>query len=203
MKLIASGVTCSAARVRSPSFSRSSSSTTTTMRPARISSRAPGTSINGASCVRDGVIGWSYCRPIPWQTAKQFGNQTGRIETALKAKAPHKAALLDRNRDGAYNVDSISKPHASRRASGMYLEFLLRRAHSLRRVDRMYWSGVSLNSFTICSKEVTVGATGLMGSGLPQFGFPRRFAIDWVSLNEIQFDLLSSAAGRGNQYAVQ
>src|SRR5580693_1478441 len=83
-----------------------------------------------------------------------------------------------------YNVDSISKPQASRRASGMYLEFLLRRAHSRRRVDRMYWSGGSLNSFTICSNEVTVGTTGPMGSGLPQFGFPRRFAIDFVSLEE-------------------
>ena len=40
MKLTASGVTNSAAMVRSPSFSRSSSSTTTTMRPAFISSRA-------------------------------------------------------------------------------------------------------------------------------------------------------------------
>ena len=53
-----------------------------------------------------------------------------------------------------------------------------------RRVDRMYWSGGSLNSFTICSKEVTVGTTGPMGSGLPQFGFPRRFAIDFLSLSE-------------------
>ena len=77
-----------------------------------------------------------------------------------------------------YNVDSISNPQASRRASGMYLEFLFRRAHSRRRVDRMYWSGGSLNSLVICSKEVTVGTTGPMGSGLPQFGFPRRFAID-------------------------
>ncbi|MBV6476229.1 MAG: hypothetical protein MOGDAGHF_01814 [Rhodocyclaceae bacterium] len=37
MKLIASGVTYSAARTRSPSFSRSSSSTSTTMRPSRMS----------------------------------------------------------------------------------------------------------------------------------------------------------------------
>src|SRR6185436_19306862 len=43
MKLIASGVTMSAAMVRSPSFSRSSSSTTITMRPARICSTASGT----------------------------------------------------------------------------------------------------------------------------------------------------------------
>src|SRR5512139_3393766 len=40
MKLIASGVTNSAARVKSPSFSRSSSSTRMTIFPARISSRA-------------------------------------------------------------------------------------------------------------------------------------------------------------------
>src|SRR5271156_765348 len=60
----------------------------------------------------------------------------------------------------------------------MYLEFLLRRAHSRRRVERMYWSGVSLYSFTTCSKEVMVGTTGPMGSGLPQLGLPRRFAMD-------------------------
>src|SRR5260370_32368521 len=47
MKLIASGVTFSAARVRSPSFSRSSSSITTIIRPARISSIAVGTSVKG------------------------------------------------------------------------------------------------------------------------------------------------------------
>jgi hypothetical protein len=41
----------------------------------------------------------------------------------------------------------------------------------------MYWSGVSLNSFTTCSNDVTVGTTGPIGSGLPQLGFPRRFAI--------------------------
>jgi len=84
-----------------------------------------------------------------------------------------------------YNVDSISKPQASRSASGMYFEFLFLRAHSRNRVDRMYWSGLSLNSFTICSKEVTVGTTGPMGSGLPQFGFPRRFAIDLLSLKGV------------------
>src|SRR5580658_4250468 len=77
----------------------------------------------------------------------------------------------------SYNVDSISNPQASSNASGMYFEFLLRRAHSRRRVDRMYWSGVSLYSLTICSNDVTVGTTGPIGSGLPQFGFPRRFAI--------------------------
>src|SRR5947207_2154408 len=46
IKLMASGVTFSAARVRSPSFSRSSSSTTTIICPARISSTAVRTSVN-------------------------------------------------------------------------------------------------------------------------------------------------------------
>src|SRR5215468_12352080 len=76
-----------------------------------------------------------------------------------------------------YSVDSISKPQASKRGSGMYFEFLFRRAHSRRRVDRKYWSGESLYSRTTCSNSVIVGVIGPMGSGLPQFGFPRRFAM--------------------------
>src|SRR6266481_4682716 len=76
-----------------------------------------------------------------------------------------------------YSVDSISNPQASNKGSGMYLEFLLRRAHSRKRVERMYWSGVSLNSFTACSNDVTTGMTGPIGSGLPQLGLPRLFAI--------------------------
>src|SRR5438270_7139740 len=76
-----------------------------------------------------------------------------------------------------YSVDSISKPQASSKGSGMYFEFLLRRAHSRSRVDRKYWSGVNLYSFTTCSNSVTVGTMGPMGSGLPQLGFPRRLAI--------------------------
>src|SRR5712671_3397015 len=59
----------------------------------------------------------------------------------------------------------------------MYFEFLLRRAHSRRRVDRRYWSGESLYSRTTCSNSVMVGVTGPIGSGLPQLGFPRRFAM--------------------------
>src|SRR5437879_6818915 len=74
-------------------------------------------------------------------------------------------------------VDSISKPQASSKGSGMYLEFLLRRAHSRKRVERRYWSGVSLYSFTTCSNSVTVGTIGPIGSGLPQLGLPRRFAM--------------------------
>ena len=60
----------------------------------------------------------------------------------------------------------------------MYFEFLLRRAHSRSRVDRRYWSGESLYSRTTCSNSVMVGVMGPMGSGLPQFGFPRRFAMN-------------------------
>src|ERR1035437_7476879 len=57
MKLMISGVTFSAAIVRSPSFSRSSSSTTTTMRPARISWMASGTETKGIiHCIRGDLI---------------------------------------------------------------------------------------------------------------------------------------------------
>jgi hypothetical protein len=59
----------------------------------------------------------------------------------------------------------------------MYFEFLLRRAHSRKRVERRYWSGESLYSRTTCSNSVMVGVIGPIGSGLPQFGFPRRFAM--------------------------
>jgi hypothetical protein len=47
MKLIASGVANWAANVRSPSFSRSSASQTTTIRPARMSSIASSIVLNG------------------------------------------------------------------------------------------------------------------------------------------------------------
>src|ERR1035437_10312318 len=113
-------------------------------------------------------------------------------------RRPKAALLLFWRNLRPYNVDSISKPQASRSASGMYLEFLLRRAHSRRRVDRIYWSGLSLNSLTICSQEVKVGTTGPMGSGLPQFGFPRRFAIDLVSLEGVNcVYILGHGRGRG------
>src|SRR5580658_1632001 len=168
MKLMASGVAYSAARVRSPSFSRSSSSTTTTMRLARISAKAPGTSVKGGSNVR------------------RVGGMTvtcilAEIGSRQQKRRPRAALFPLESEEQNYNVDSISNPQASSKASGMYFEFLFRRAHSRRRVDRMYWSGLSLNSLTICSKEVTVGTTGPIGPGLPQFGFPRRFAIGLLS----------------------
>src|ERR1700681_2860210 len=76
-----------------------------------------------------------------------------------------------------YRVDSISKPQASSKGSGMYLEFLFRRAHSRSRVERKYWSGESLYSCTTCSSAVIVGVTGPIGSALSQLGFPRRLAM--------------------------
>src|ERR1700690_4584385 len=59
----------------------------------------------------------------------------------------------------------------------MYLEFLLRRPHPRKRVERRYWSGESLYSRTTCSNSVMVGVIGPIGSGLPQLGFPRRLAM--------------------------
>src|SRR5258708_722141 len=96
-------------------------------------------------------------------------------EISLQKRRPPKMAACELF--WSYSVDSISKPQASRSGSGMYLEFLFRRAHSRKRVERMYWSGVSLNSFTACSNDVTTGITGPIGSGLPQLGLQRLFAI--------------------------
>ena len=56
MKLIASGVTISAAIARSPSFSRSSSSTMMTMRPALISSTASSTRDAGIAPLRSYLV---------------------------------------------------------------------------------------------------------------------------------------------------
>src|SRR5713101_4240519 len=52
MKFTASGVIFSAAIVRSPSFSRSSSSTTITIRPARIAATASSMEANGPGRLR-------------------------------------------------------------------------------------------------------------------------------------------------------
>lgn len=53
-------------------------------------------------------------------------------------KAVHFWTALSQTANLAYSVDSISNPHASSNGSGMYLEFLFRRAHSRSRVERKY-----------------------------------------------------------------
>src|SRR4029077_2174364 len=88
------------------------------------------------------------------------------------------ATLIANPAPCGYRVDSISKPQDSSRGSGMYFEFLFRRAHSRSRVERRYWSGESLYSRTTCSNSVMVGVMGPIGSGFPQLGFPRRLAIN-------------------------
>src|ERR1051325_3310011 len=61
-----SGVTLLAAMVRSPSFSRSSSSTTTTMRPWRMSSMTSGMLANGMDPLGDALAagGRGYEQPL-------------------------------------------------------------------------------------------------------------------------------------------
>ena len=61
MKLIASGVTFSAAIVRSPSFSRSSSSTTMTISPRRIAATASSTAANGPDCAPFAILICAFC----------------------------------------------------------------------------------------------------------------------------------------------
>lgn len=115
-----------------------------------------------------------------------------------ESKRPPFGGLILVFRGLFYRVDSISKPHASSRGSGMYFEFLLRRAHSRNRVERMYWSGWSLNSRTTCSNSVIVGVTGPIGSGLPQLGFPRRFAMMSYAFLSIQYSVLLGLMGLVN-----
>jgi hypothetical protein len=65
---------------------------------------------------------------------------TGWTKRHRQQKRRPRAALFVKTnfRTKAYNVDSISKPQASSRASGIYFEFLFLRAHSRSRVDRIY-----------------------------------------------------------------
>ena len=58
-------------------------------------------------------------------------SRNGANKKAAKRAASAKEPAL-------YSVDSISNPHASSKGSGMYFEFLLRRAHSRKRVERRY-----------------------------------------------------------------
>jgi hypothetical protein len=57
---------------------------------------------------------------------------------SVQQKGPLKAALSSIALLVLQRVDSISNPQASNNGSGMYFEFLFRRAHSRKRVDRKY-----------------------------------------------------------------
>ena len=76
MKLIASGVTFSAAIVRSPSFSRSSSSTTMTIRPARIASIASSMRANGSAALAR--VLWRF------RASCSYGHFSGRASTSAR-----------------------------------------------------------------------------------------------------------------------
>src|SRR5271170_4402649 len=112
-----------------------------------------------------------------WPKTQHLIPNTVPAQLCTKYKGRSSGAALEPFPTCSYSVDSISKPQASRSGSGMYFEFLLRRAHSRRRVDRRYWSGESLYSRTTCSNSVMVGTMGPIGSGLPQLGFPRLLAM--------------------------
>ncbi len=86
MKATDSGVTASAAMIRSPSFSRSSSSTSMSIRPARTSSMAsamvarpglPSASVTGGPW-RSESRGWAGHRTHPWGWARGLQRACGR-----------------------------------------------------------------------------------------------------------------------------
>ena len=110
MKLTASGVANCAAIVRSPSFSRSSSSTTTTNRPSRISSIASSTvakglSVSGLGCHRHGD-----------RTGSKFSTYFARtsdleVHVVSRARAPSVVT------SSVWGINATSKP-SRRRGNG-------------------------------------------------------------------------------------
>src|SRR5512140_2209071 len=94
MKLIASGVTNSAARVRSPSFSRSSSSTRMTILPSRMSARA-------SSIFESGMPAPPFSRiPVIFQKIQR--NAAPAAFEALEDVFPD---------DVGFEVDPLPRPH--------------------------------------------------------------------------------------------
>src|SRR6185503_20793138 len=106
MKATASGVMLSAAIVRSPSFSRSSSSTTMIMRPFAISSTASSIVVNGGT--GDTLRGCGVMRPRALPLA---------IATSLGASPVPDDALDVLREDVHFDVHRAAWPHrAERRA---------------------------------------------------------------------------------------
>jgi hypothetical protein len=69
-----------------------------------------------------------------------------------------------------------SNPKASNKSCGTYLWFLFFCTQLLSAVELSYCSGERPRDFTTDSNELMDGAEE-EGSGLPQFGFPRRLAM--------------------------
>src|SRR5690606_619333 len=102
MKLTASGVTFSAAMIRSPSFSRSSSSTTTTNLPARMSSMA--SSMRSNSGRGAGTVIWRQL----------LSRAAGSGERGVGAQQPLHV-FAD---DVGFQVDSVAGAHPAQGGHG-------------------------------------------------------------------------------------
>jgi hypothetical protein len=78
--------------------------------------------------------GFPWEKTTEWPVASVYTN----CENCCNAKNAAQGGVHFAGSVPVYKVDSISKPHASSSASGIYFEFLLRRAHSRNRVERTY-----------------------------------------------------------------
>ena len=98
MKLIASGVACSAQRVRSPSFSRSESSTTTISRPWRSSSRASSTDTKATVRSYQGTVSEESARRRPARYGNGGDDSEGTAPIADRKLRPEQSQLQKRPR---------------------------------------------------------------------------------------------------------
>src|SRR5712692_3249381 len=112
IKLMASGVTFSAAIVRSPSFSRSSSSTRTIMRPWQISATASSTVANGIC--GSGIVAASAAEKVVEKGAQRGGARDGedpgphdatRDSPAHRREPPRRAHAHNRSGDRVRRAD--------------------------------------------------------------------------------------------------
>ncbi len=93
-----------------------------------VSSSGPG--LSGCRARIDAL--GRVARPVIFGSGRKMPNEGRAKEKGRQVRRPFDLC------ESVYSVDSISNPQASSSGSGMYLEFLLRRAHSRRRVDRKY-----------------------------------------------------------------
>ena len=79
-------------------------------------------------------------------------------------------------RSRVYKADSMGSPMPQEEVQERHFEFFLATSHSRRRVERdIVWSQFEFANTH--SNSTMVGITGPIGSGLPQLGLPRLFAI--------------------------